>query len=183
LAKTGIYNRSSFIFLALCLAPAVLTAQNLEMFEYTKHETGYIAVPKFDKAKPSGIEGRAVWSEEKYIHDLFNRTVGSALSRKKREQLHLGSSVMIAFDIRGEVINCKFFLAFEDKGILTEEELYAVYMKFKKVRINPYKVRIENNPEAEPGVPGFAVISGPLVSKEGREKRIKETERDRYLSK
>lgn len=140
------------------------------MFEYTHLDEGDMAVPKFDKSKAEGIEGIAVWRKDKYVHKLINSVVSHVLSKQTRESLHLESAVLIAFDRHGTVINCKFFLDRNDRKILTEEELYKICMRFKKVIINPYQVRINPDPKTGNQLPEYAVISGSLISKAGRKK-------------
>ena len=162
--------------LLFLLLPTVISAQKLEMFTYTQHDEGDIAVPKFDMEKATGNEGIAVWTEDKYVHKLFNSIAKSVLSKNKRESLHLSTAVMVAFSRTGEVINCKFLLNRDDRKILTEEEMYKIYMKLKRIRINPYKVRIEPDPKAGGVMPDYAIISGSLISPRGRKMIIGKSE-------
>ncbi|HVN58135.1 MAG TPA: hypothetical protein VMT63_07560 [Bacteroidales bacterium] len=158
----------SICLVIICIPP--MFPQKLEMFNYTSHGDYDLAVPKFDLMKPEGTQGIAVWKEDTYIHKLFNSVVKSVLPKKKRDMLHLNTAVLLAFTRRGEVINCKFLLNTDDRNILTEEELYKIYIKLKRIRINPYKVRIDPDPVAGGTSPDYAIISGPLISRTGRER-------------
>jgi hypothetical protein len=166
-------KKSILFFCILVFFIVTGDSQGVEMFTYIHLEAGDMVVPKFDNSRAEGIEGIAVWTEDKYVHKLINSVLSHVLSRTKRESLHLESAVMIAFNRQGEVINCKFFLERNDRKILTEDELYRIYMKLKKVEINPYKVRINPDPKTGNKLPDFAVISGSLINKAGREKMDK----------
>ncbi len=166
-------------FLGMTSGSNEAKAQDTLMFRYTHTDEGDILVPKFDMTKAAGVEGVAVQTDDRYLHKFFDKVIGSILPESKRETLHLPSAVMVAFNRQGIVLNCKFFISSEDRKKITEEELFRIYNRLKQMQINPYKIKIAPAPETGNAQPDYAVISGSLISKSGRERYAKELEEQR----
>jgi hypothetical protein len=158
------------------LSSIAVYSQTEKRFVYNHLYSANLVTPLFDKSKPEGTEGIAVWTNDKYIHDLFNKTIDKVISNEKRDSLHLGTAIMIAFNLKGEVINCKFMIDSKDTTVISEDDLYNLYTIFKKIKINMYRVKIGLDPSKESKTAEYAVISGSLISKKGRDRMIKELE-------
>jgi hypothetical protein len=140
-------------------------SQDNHRFKYRKIEgfTNYIVTPIFDQSKSEGIKGMPSILDESYIEKFFADGIKEVLPKEKLNTLHLYSSFMASFNSNGEIIYCTFFIQEKDINILSETDLYNLYDKFKKSRIDTSKVKILPVEGSEDKLPDYAEIFGPLV--------------------
>lgn len=147
-----------------------LNAQNEKRFEFKPTQFGGMMItPTFDQSKGIGNQGFASWLDMNYSTELFDSILKNVFSDEKLKLLHVGSCFMVSFNTQGEVINCKFALEKRDTGVISEDELYNLYIKFKKTKIDMTKVKIDagNNPTTVKSF-DFTEVVGSFVPMEYR---------------
>ena len=161
-------NILSAIFFCLTLISS--NAQSGKKFEYkaTRFES-IIVVPKFDQSKGQGKQGLAEFSDKDYANNLVYDIIKSILPKEKLLKVNLASGFSIYFSTTGDVINCSFGLNPQDTGLISDEDLFNLYTKFKKTKIDMNIVKITGGSDASPGEKyDYASITGSLVPPEYR---------------
>ena len=155
-----------------CLISIVVNSQNGKKFDYEPSQFGsYLVSPVFDQTKGEGKLGQAFWSDNSYVTDLIYSIIKDVLSEEKLDSLHLGSGYIITFNSKGEILNCKFSIKYEDKNVISENDLYNLYIRFKKIKIDMSKVKIVSFfNHAEDKVLDYAEIFGSIIPLGNRDK-------------
>ena len=149
-----------------------LNAQPDRRFDYSKSSFGsFIVKPLFDQSKPIGKEGRPTWTDQKYVDDLFYGPTDEVLSGK-RDSISIGTAWMIYFNLNGEITNCQFIINFKDTILITDDDLYKLYQKFKNIKIDMSKVKIVPDYNTNWTEADYGMIVGSMISKKAREKII-----------
>lgn len=134
-------------------------------FTYTKKEgfTNYIVTPRFNQSKSEGIKGMPSILDENYIENFFADRIKEVIQSEKPSALHFGSSFFVSFNSKGEIINCDFIIQEKDINILSETDLYNLYVKFKQSKIDTSKVKILPVEGSDGKLPDYAQLLGPLL--------------------
>lgn len=160
-----------------------LHSQTEKKFDYKLLKSGnYVVTPLFNQTKGVGKGEMVSWSDENYFNNLFLSIIKEVLSKEKQDSLHLNTVYVITFNFKGEVLNCKFFINNLDKDVLSEKDLYSLYMRFMNLKIDMSKVKIGSNLSSDDKNFDYSEISGSLITKENRDKLNKEYE-DKILKK
>lgn len=120
-----------------------LNGQKVKRFDFKPDSHGvYSVTPTSDQTK-SGENGvRVFWTDQHYINELFYKVIEEVLPVERLKSLHLNSVFIINFSLRGEALNCSFSINSKDLNKITEEELYSLYSKLKKIQIDMTKIKI-----------------------------------------
>jgi hypothetical protein len=170
------------IIITFILFPIELFSQTGKRFEYINMGSSYLVTPIFDQTKPDGKQGRPIWTDDLYINKLFTNPIDEVLSKETRDSLHLSTTVLITFNSGGDILNCKFFISKKDSTLISEDDLFNLHDKYKKIKIDTSKIKIVPDYNTEWKEADYAVITAFLISKESREKFNRERE-ERILKK
>ena len=160
------------IFLA-CLSQAF--SQEAVKLRWSDANSLFLVTSYNDSVPAIGTEGIAYWKDEKYIHNFFNRQIDKVISATARDSLHPETSVLIAINQRGDILNCRFIIHPADTAYISGADLGKLYSGFMKLRIKMSRVTIYVRHEDRNKAADFAVISGQLISKSGRERVLERT--------
>jgi hypothetical protein len=134
----------------------------------------YLAIPVSDPKQPSGKQGRAIWSNDKYMDSLFTNPIKNVFPKIKHDSLHINTFFLVGLDTKGDIIYCKFFVNYRDTALITEDDLYNLYLRFKKIKVDMTLVKIVPDANTDWKYADYAEIFGSLMSKEARYKFNKE---------
>lgn len=157
----------------IMLLSMTVNAQLNRKFNYELARSGsYFVTPVFDQTKGIGNRGQATWTDENYANNLFYNVVKEVLPEEKILKLHLKSTFIIVFNSDGEILNSRFLIDSLDLKILTEEDLLSIVRKFKKLKIDMTKVRINSGSDiSDKKVFDYTEILGPIIPLEYRVKK------------
>jgi hypothetical protein len=164
------------IIIAFLVCSFQVISQTKGRFAYTRLGSSYLATPVLNNAKPEGKEGRPIWEDVEYINDLFNIPLNEVLTKEKRDSLHLNSSFIIAFDLKGEVKYCRFLVSYKDSTLISENDLYNLFLRFKNIKVDMSRVNIVPDYNTEWKSADFGTIVGSFKSKESRDRFNKRSE-------
>ncbi len=157
-------------FLAfLCLLTISIYSQKNHKFNYEIKEKydAYIVTPNFDQLKVEGKRGIPSFLDECYLSNMFYTIIKGIVPKEKLSVFHKGSTLFITFNIKGEILYCWFVILIKDKNVLSENDLYNIYIKFKQTNIDMTKLRIDPpNYTKDVSLFQYAEISIPLIPKE-----------------
>jgi hypothetical protein len=162
---------------AYCQQPTRFEYTHIKNSFYTS--TSYLVSPTFDQSKLEGKEGKMIFLDQAYLNTLFNNAINLSISKDKRDSVSPGTIARFAINKKGEVIYCQFFLNFEDTLLITDEDLYNLYRRIKKIEIDITKFRIDPNYEYGHKDADYAIVIVGLISKESRDRFNKEIEERR----
>jgi hypothetical protein len=128
----------------------------------------YLVTPVFDQIKVEGKKGQASWSDHNYVNNLFSNIIKEVVSKEKLSSLHFGSVYVIDFNTEGEILYCKFLIKDTDKNVLSENDLYDLYTRFKQLKIDMSKVKILPGYNTEESIFNYTEIAGPLIPKDSK---------------
>jgi len=96
------------------------------------------------------------------------------LTKEKIQKLHIGSSFTFFVNPHGDILYGYFILDYADVNIINENDLYNLYVEFKKFKIDTTRVSIsaERIPPYEKDF-DYAIMGGSLVPVKYREKFFK----------
>ena len=167
----------------LLLSSFELMSQTGKKMKYTLTRfSQYSVEPIKNQKKLEGKEGIPIWSDDKYMTDLINSAIDAVLSKEQRDSISLGTAYSIVFNLKGEVIRCRFIITLTDTSRITDDNFSNLYKSFKKVKFDMTKIKIEPNYEYGLKTADYARITGSMISKESRDrfnKRIEEKLRNR----
>lgn len=176
----------SLLIAALMIMSLNAYSQQSKRFEYTHIKnsfytsTTYLVSPTFDQSKLEGKEGNMIFLDQAYNMNIhFNNAINLSISKDKRDSVSPGTIARFAINKKGEVIYCQFFLKFEDTLLITDEDLYNLYSRIKKIEIDITKFRIDPNYEYGLKDADYAIVMVGLISKESRDRLNKEIEERR----
>jgi hypothetical protein len=165
------------IITTLIIISLDLYGQQKKRFEYSPiGYSSFLVSPVFDQTKLEGNMGLPIFLDQIYIDDLFNNVINGTISKGKRDSVSLNNVYRIAINQKGDVFYCQFLLNSKDTSLITDEDLFNLYLKLKKIKIDMTKVRIEPNWERELKYADYGIIMGSLISIESRNKLNKEFE-------
>jgi hypothetical protein len=176
----------SLLIAALMIMSLDAYSQQSKRFEYTHIKNSfytsstYLVSPIFDQSKLEGKEGNMIFLDQAYnMNILFNNAIDLSISKDKRDSVSPGTIARFAINNKGEVIYCQFFLKFKDTLLITDEDLYNLYIKIKKIKLDITKFRIDPNYEYGLKYADYAIVMGGLITKESRDRLNKEIEEKR----
>jgi hypothetical protein len=153
-------------FLLITLA----NAQPERRFDYQLNPYGnYMVTPIFDTTEMEGQHGLCQFLDQAYVDSIWFSLIKSSIPDEKLQLINLGSAVVFYFNTKGEVLNAWFLVHEKDKDLITEDELYDIYIKLKQLRLDTTKIVIldaQNQPMKL--TKGYALISGSLQPVEYR---------------
>lgn len=127
----------------LLISQATFCQNNKKLiYEKTKHSS-YLVTPIDEPQKFLGAPGILIWSEKQYIEDLIDNTITAVIPEKVRDYLSPSTGYIFALNKKGEISNWRLLLNFKDTSKITEKQIYSLYLKFKEIKIDMNKVRIE----------------------------------------
>jgi hypothetical protein len=130
------------IILLLFHISSISTYSQVEKrFEYKRLSNFSNVTPVFDQTKPEGTMGMPIGLREKYAVDLFTIPIKEIL-KNKRDSLSFGTGIYIILDRNGNIINCSFMINHKDSSIISEDDLYNLYLKFKNLKVDTTKIKI-----------------------------------------
>lgn len=155
------------ITMASLLSIAV-NSQIVQRFNYKLMPSGstYTVTPVFDQFKIDGKKGLASFSNDCYVNNLFSIIIKEVLPKEKLSLLHFGNTYIITFNSNGEILYSWFLIKDEDKNVISENDLYNLYIKFKQIKIDMSKVKIIPGDPTEEKLSNYAEIFGPLIPKD-----------------
>lgn len=131
--------KSIVLITFFCLILTSSFAQKGEKFKYQSEQFGNLIVtPTFDHSKGQGKHGEANYSDLAYVNNLVYGVIKEVFPKEKLFKIHLNSSYLIYFNSKGEIINCTFILNPNDTSIISEDDLYNLYTKFKNTKVDGY---------------------------------------------
>jgi len=147
-------------FLLITLA----NAQPERRFDYQLNPYGnYMVIPIFDTTEMKGQHGQCQFLDQEYVDSIWFSLIKSSIPDEKLQLIHLGSAVIFYINTKGEVLNTRFIVHEKDKDLITENELYDLYMKFRQLRLDTTKVIIlDPQNKVMKLTSGYALISGSL---------------------
>ena len=155
------------ITMASLLSIAV-NSQIVQRFNYKLMPSGstYTVTPVFDQFKIDGKKGLASFSNDCYVNNLLSIIIKEVLPKEKLSLLHFGNTYIITFNSNGEILYSWFLIKDEDKNVISENDLYNLYIKFKQIKIDMSKVKIIPGDPTEEKLSNYAEIFGPLIPKD-----------------
>jgi len=130
------------IIASLTLIILSANAQTTEKFEYSSGLRSIIARPKFDQSKAEGKRVEIVFTDNAYVEKLIYKEIREVFSNDDFKKMHRASIALININSSGDVLKCNFIINPEDKNIFSDDKLYNLYLKFKKIKIDMSKTRI-----------------------------------------
>lgn len=145
-------------------------AQQEKRFDYQLSPFGnYMVTPLFDTTKMEGKHGLCQFPDQTYVDSTWFKLIKSSIPDEKLKLIHPGSAVIIFINTKGEVLNARFIVHEKDKELITEDELYNIYMKFRQLRLDTTKVIIlDPQNQARRLTSGYATVVGSLKPVEYR---------------
>lgn len=132
-----------FLLLFLLISQETFCQNSQKLiYEKTKYSS-YLVTPVEEPQKFLGAPGIPIWSEKRYIQNIIQNIISSVIPEKVRDSLSLSTGYIFAVKNNGEISNWKLQLNFKDTSKITEKQIYSLYKKFKEIKIDMNKVRIE----------------------------------------
>lgn len=131
------------LFIVSCLLAANTSAQGGSRFDFKKTQFGsYLVTPACGQSKVTGNPGQAIWSDKEYMNNLFSGVIREIIPEKDLRKIHLRTGFIVTFNNEGSVLACTFTVDTLDRELITEDYLFNIYNRFKKIKIDMSKVSI-----------------------------------------
>jgi hypothetical protein len=162
---------NTLIFLVILKAGA----QDLKRLDYKFTESGYCDVTSIkDSNKGEGNRGRIIWLDENYAKNVFYDIIKGVLPKDKLEKVNLGSFFRLYIKSNGDILNCSFSIDSNDLKILSEDDLFNLYNRFMKLKVDASKFRLETETyPADYTIFNYCEIFGSLLPVEYRGRWLK----------
>jgi len=149
-------------------------AQIEKRFDYKKTPSGvYLVTSTFDNFKNDPKSLLKYQSDPIYVNSLISDLVKEVLTIEKIGKIHFSTGWIITFNSKGDVLSCKFSVNEEDRKTISEEDLYGLYIRFKKVKLDMTKIKIDSANNPLDGIEtGYCEMGGTLIPKEYRDKLL-----------
>lgn len=135
--------KSIILTIMFCLLSAVAISQNNKRFnfKFNKEQNNYTVKPIFDQPVFKGKRG-ILNAGDQYLLNLFSKSVNEVFPKEKLSLLHKGNKYILNVNSDGEIFYGWFIINAEDLKVITEDDLYNLYNKFKQTKIDRSKIRI-----------------------------------------
>ncbi|MGV8091763.1 MAG: hypothetical protein AB2L24_07860 [Mangrovibacterium sp.] len=151
--------KALFIIL-LSVTYTVLYCQTPDKFSYKYSTTNNLVVvePKSEQRLSGIVKAAEVrFLDEKWLTNTVDSICRVAFSEEKRNLLSkvekkFKGRVSIYYFPSGEVYQIKFYLPYESKEILTDDDLYSLYDNLMKYRMDMSKIELrytDSNPDTK----------------------------------
>ena len=116
-------------------------AQDDKKLIYTLTESGiYVVTPNFDQVKSDIDPCPVQFTDDNLANQLFYNVIKEVFNNEQLNSIRLSNTFSIDFNSKGEVLYCRFFIDKHDKTLISEDNLYNLYVKLKKLKIDMSKV-------------------------------------------
>jgi hypothetical protein len=136
--------KTIYLFFLASLFNLLTNAQEFKRFEYgLKTSFGsYSITSKFDTTHLNGNGVIYFFIDDAYGKNLFQEIVKEAFSPQKLKTLPFELLLIIDFNLKGEAIKCRFIIRAEDIKLITDDDLYNLYIRFKGLKLDMTKLRL-----------------------------------------
>lgn len=136
--------KTIYLFFLASLLILTTNAQEIKKFNYgLKTSFGsYFITPKFDSTELKGNRVLYFFKDDDYGKNLFQDIVNEVFPPQKLKTLPYGLFLRIDFNLKGETIKCSFIIRSEDINLITDDELYNLYIRFKGIKLDMTKLRL-----------------------------------------
>jgi hypothetical protein len=136
--------KTIYLFFLASLLNLLTNAQEFKRFDCgIKTSFGsYFITAKFDTTEPKGNQVIYFFIDDDYGKNLFQDIVKEAFSPQKLKTLPFELFLIIDFNLKGEAIKCRFRIRAEDIKLITDDDLYNVYIRFKGLKLDMTKLRL-----------------------------------------
>lgn len=136
--------KTIYLFFLASLFNLLTNAQEFKRFEYgLKTSFGiYSITSKFDTTHLKGNRVIYFFIDDDYGKNLFQEIVKEAFSPQKLKTLPFELLLIIDFNLKGEAIICRFKIRGEYIKLITDDDLYNLYIRFKGLKLDMTKLRL-----------------------------------------
>ena len=159
--------KTRILITLFCVLSIAGVSQDSSKFEFIKNKeyNSYTVTPNFESGKIEGKKGQASFLNDNYVNNLLFTIIEDVLNKEKINLLHFGSQLLITINSQGEVLRCKFLIKDIDLKVLTEDDFYNLYIKFKQLKLDTSVVKILPIDFNDSNQLRYAEILCPLIPK------------------
>jgi len=159
-----------YLTLLLCSINLMLNCQSLDRFMYKRVSPNrYEVTPTFEKPSSREIRGAVVhfWDDKCFTFLLDSVCKASLPDDKWNKLLVQGKKghISIWYLVSGQIYTIKFYLNEQYKEVLSEDDLYSLYMGIKTFKVDTSKIKVEYPKDANSEIEYVAPFVFPFPQK------------------
>ena len=136
--------KTIYLFFLAFLLNLTTNAQEFKRFdcELISSSGNYSVTPNFDTTELKGNRGIYYFNDKDYGRNLFQNIVKEVFSPQILKTLPFGLLLLINFNLKGETVNCRFIIRSKDINLITDDDLYNLYIRFKGIKLDMTKLKL-----------------------------------------